>query len=113
MSNLPVCEVEAGYLGLNAIDADRAQNLIEWNPCCIEIDLVVAHADRMPWAAVDERDFDPVGADAELIELASGADRRPQPGKASPEDDDPLHLQTRSSTAAMPWPTPTHIVTSA
>ena len=89
--DLPVCEVDAGYLGLNALDADRPQNLIERNPCCVEIGLVVAHADRMPCAAVDERDLDPVGADAELIELASGADRGPQAGKASPQDDDLLH----------------------
>ncbi len=45
----------------------------------------------MPCAAVDERDLDPVGTDTELIEFASGADRGPQAGKASPQDDDPLH----------------------
>ena len=45
----------------------------------------------MPWAAVDERDLDPVGSDAELIEFAGGADRGPQASKASPQDDDLLH----------------------
>ncbi len=88
--DLAAGEVDAGDFGLDALDPDRPQHLIERDPGRIEIGLVVAHPDRMPRVAVDHRDPDPVGAEPELVELSGGADRAPQPGKAGAEHDDPL-----------------------
>jgi hypothetical protein len=73
----PAREVDVSHLRFDALDADWSQNLIERNPRFVEIGLVVAHADRMPRTAVGQADLDPLGADADLVELAGGADRGP------------------------------------
>ncbi len=79
--------LDVGDLSLDALDPDRAQDVVERHPGVGEIGLVIAHADRVIGAAVDERDRNPVGADTEFVELARRAHRRPQPGKTGAQHD--------------------------
>jgi hypothetical protein len=83
--------VNVADFGFDAGHANGAHYVVERNAGAPELRLVIAYADRMKGAAVDQRHRNPVRPDAELVELAGGTDRRPQPGKPGPEHNDALH----------------------
>ena len=72
-----VCEVDVGHVGFDAGYANRAQYVVEWNAGVAELRLVIAHADRVKRAAIDQCYRNAIRPDAQFVELARSTNRRP------------------------------------
>ena len=83
-------KVDADDLPFHAPDADGAEHVIERDPGPGQVRLVVAHADAVEGVAVDQAHLDGIRTVAELVELAGGTERAPEPGESAAQDEDSL-----------------------
>src|SRR5262249_28535497 len=83
-------QVEVGDLPFHAADADRAEHVIKGNADRSQVGLVVPHTDAVKGVAVDQGHRDRVRVPAQFVELAGRADRAPQPGEPTSQNQDSL-----------------------
>ena len=87
-------DVEPGDLAFDAAHANGPEHAVERNTRVAEIGLVIAHTNRMPGRSLYQDDFDPPGANAQLIERPRGADRAPKTGEAAAKHHDAVSHRT-------------------
>ena len=83
-------------LGHPVAHADGIKQLCQRDDGLAEIDFVIADADVVVGVAVDDENLDIARPRANLLAFARGADRRPQPRKAGPEDKNTRHVRSAS-----------------
>jgi hypothetical protein len=90
-SDFATGDINIGDLRYDVFNADRVQDVGQWNPRRLEIGFVVANPDRMPRGAIDDKNLDPIAADAKLVQPPRRGHRAPKPGEPGAKHENPQH----------------------